>query len=245
MIERADIFANRENSQGEIVRKETHGGLSYDPEFQKLKPQAEEAFGKCDDAILVWCRDLFITRRRSGEIMQCNFQMVGTSAEAAQYGAAYSRTRAESPSIAIERSSEEFDNTRYLNSAIPFRKQYANPSHNVEVATSGKEIPWNVQYTLSLWTKFQEDMNYLKAEILKRLNPIDQVYIEGNRVDLKLISSSDTGDYEPGEGDEKVVKHEIIVELESGINPDQIVSPTISEIVLNYGTLESFEELYK
>jgi hypothetical protein len=67
--------------------------------------------------------------------------------------------------------------------------------------------------------------------------------IEGNPIDIKLISTTDNSDYEPGEGGDKVVKFDIIIELESGINPDQIESPTVCEIVLNYNTLESFEEL--
>ena len=242
MLERADIFPNKENSQGNIVRKESHGGLKV-ASYQKLRPIYEEAFGKCDDAVLAWCRDLFIVRRRSGNILQANVQMVVTSNEASQYGAAYVKARTEAPAIAVERSNEEYDPTRFLNPNIAFRKQYENPDQNTKVLLSGKEIPYNIQYTLGLWTKSQEDMNYLKAEILKRLNPIDQVYIEGNRVDVKYISSIDNSDLEPGEGEEKIVKYDIIIELESGLNPDQVESPTVNEVVLNYDTLESFESI--
>jgi hypothetical protein len=169
--------------------------------------------------------------------------MVTTSNEASQYGAAYVKSRVEVPAIAVERSNEEFDPLRYLWSGTVFRKQYENADNNIEVLKSGKEIPYLVQYTLGCWCKSQEDMNYLKAEILKRLNPFDYVYIEGNLVPIKYISTTDNSDLEPGEGEEKTVKYDIIIELESGINPDQVLCPTVSEVVLNYGTIESFEQI--
>ena len=216
-----------------------------DPNTERLLPKYEEAFGDADDAVLAWVSDLFIVRPASGKILKASVTMATKSLDVTQYGQAYSKGRTEVPAIAVMRTDFEYMESRYLPPWITFRADFPFQQRRDVCVCTPKEIPYDVTYTISIWTKTQQDMNYLLAEMARKLHKHAQLVIKNQRVDFRWVSTVDNSDLEPAEGENKVVRMDVMAVLETGIENDSIVKPTVNEITVDLSTSQTFHpELY-
>lgn len=209
------------------------------PNTERLLPSYAEAFGDADDAVLRLVSDLYLVRK-TGTILRVQTAMATKPTDLAQYGKAYAQGRTDVPAIAVMRTEQEYADDRYNPPWIAFKTDYPYPDRRDVVVKTPKEIPWNVQYTLSIWTKNQEDMNYMLHEMYRKFHRMAQIVIRNQRVDVKWVGSVDNSDLEPAEGESKTIRTDVMILVETGIECDSIMTPTASVISLDLSTVQTF-----
>lgn len=159
--------------------------------------------------------------------------------------------RVELPVISISRTSHSYNPLKFSPPYLPLRKRYVN-SDMSRAALYYRPAPYNVDYTLSLWSNYKRDAEYILYQILTRFNPLAEMRITDDHtvgnVQMLFKSSSDVSDKEIDHESIAKVKYEISYTAEAWLSlPEQIVPTILGTVqtteIVNHPTLQLIKEV--
>lgn len=77
-----------------------------------------------------------------------------------------------------------------------------------------KPMPWVLNYNVTVWGKFQQDLDIIAYKILSRFTPDSYLIAYGTPNLLKFQSHSDTSDLEPSDTD-RILRHDYQFDVEA------------------------------
>lgn len=186
----------------------------------------EEAFRKYSEAMKLWFQG-FIVPRTNGNI-KCEVIYASPNFATALRGATshaekpevnrdvtqklidLREDRTKIPIIAFTISSMNFLMDFELPAHIWYRTQDVDPSRK-EAEMKRKDLPYQLQFTASVWTKTKVDMNYLMQQILSQFGPDYVFIVENQEVSMHLESITDTSVLEAGTtGQYQLIRHDLV-----------------------------------
>lgn len=134
--------------------------------------------------------------------------------------------RVKLPLMSIYSNNFSFNQSRYTyHQAVNYFKNRQNHSKllsrekrdNDTVFGLARGIPVDINYQLTLWTYFVEDMNQILEQILLKFSPIAYIRIQGVQWEtiVKLDSIANNIDTEPGNAANRVIKFQIGMTVET------------------------------
>ena len=134
------------------------------------------------------------------------------------------------PMMSIVSNGMTFDQDRYCyHMALDYMREFlpdskpgfTNQERYVRDTVFGvaRGLPYNISYTLYIWTKYEEDASQILEQVVLKFSPIAYIRIRGVgwEVGVKLDSIADNKDLEPGDKNLRVIKHEIQLTAETFI----------------------------
>jgi hypothetical protein len=83
-----------------------------------------------------------------------------------------------------------------------------------ETIMSRKDLPYQLQYTCTIWTKSKVDMNYVLQQVLSQFAPDYVFEIDGQTVTMMLESVTDTSQLEIGTtGEYQLVRTDVVTTM--------------------------------
>ncbi len=137
--------------------------------------------------------------------------------------------RLQPPYLAITRTAENPDPSRFSPAYLPLRRRYLNNGRRMELVY--RPVPYLIDYTLDIWGEHKSDVEHALYVISSRFNPIASYYLDEQHVTyevvLKSISHSDQSDLEPEATAHAEVKKSINIQMEAWLPLPTKVVPTI------------------
>jgi hypothetical protein len=135
------------------------------------------------------------------------------------------------PILAISRTGLDYDLARYTYHQAKDYMRYLRPDNKpgFTIDEQGLErstvfgitrgIPINLKYTLYAWTMYIQDMNQILEQILLKFSQTAYIRVTGVpwEIIVKLESTGDNTNFEPGDQDIRVIKFEFNMTVETYI----------------------------
>jgi hypothetical protein len=192
----------------------------------------EEAFRKYSEEIQRWLQDIIVPRKDKNIQVEVvyGFPQLSTALRGAQTQQEKPEVnrelgqklidlredRARVPIIGFHISTMTYDQSRELPGEIFYRGKYLDDSKK-DIMMLNKEIPFILQYTLSCWTRYKSDMNYILQQILPRFNPNVVFLVDDQEIPCRLDSVVDTSALEVKDGATQLIRHDIIMNLDAWV----------------------------
>ena len=140
------------------------------------------------------------------------------------------------PLATISRDSMEFNPEKYSPVYHSMGFRYVNSS-GTKAAKFFRPVPYLVKYTITVWTEFKRDAEYILYQLVTRYNPIAEFkmndgHISGG-VQLRFDSVSDTSDKEMGFDQQANVRYELSTTAEAWLPLPEKIVPTVLGTVGN------------
>jgi hypothetical protein len=100
-----------------------------------------------------------------------------------------------------------------------------------------KEVPFILQYTLSVWTRNKSDMFYIHQQILSRFNPNVVFFIDNQEIPVRLDSIVDTSTLESAGGAYQLVRNDIIITMDAWMKRNAVTVRTVHREKLAYSEM--------
>lgn len=137
--------------------------------------------------------------------------------------------RLQPPYLAITRTGETPDPSRFTPAHLPFRRRHLNNGKRMELIY--RPVPYLIDYTLDIWGEHKHDVEHALYVISSRFNPIASYYLDEQHVTyevvLKSISHTDQSDLEPEAGTHAEIRKSITVQMEAWLPLPTKIVPTI------------------
>lgn len=194
-------------------------------EIVKEFPVVEEAFRKYSECMKAWLSGFFVPRNGSNikvEVMYSHPNLA-TALRSAQSHVDKEEVnrelsgrlvdlredRSKIPVIAFSITSMNYLMEHELPSYIYYPIQYVDDSKK-EIEMKRKDVPFQLQYTASIWTKSKSDMNYILQQILSQFAPTITFRVDNQEVNMLLESIVDTSALEAGNTAQyQLIRHDI------------------------------------
>jgi len=134
------------------------------------------------------------------------------------------KTRA--PIISFYPSTTTYDQSRELPGEIFYKAGFLDASKKDSILLN-KQVPFLVQWTLSIWTKYKSDMGYVRQQLLSRFNPNVVFLIENQEIPCRLDSIIDTSVMEAKDGSAQLIRNEVMISMDAWIKRDPATVRTI------------------
>jgi hypothetical protein len=148
------------------------------------------------------------------------------------------------PLLAIHSSEIKFARERYIyHKAQTFFQEVNNkPLHVTELKERdtvfgvARGIPVDIGYTLYAWTMYVEDMNQILEQILLKFSPMAYIKVQGVpwEIGINLDSIANNIDYEPGDKNERVIKYQFTMTVQTFVPQPIIRNKTVLEIKTDF-----------
>lgn len=132
------------------------------------------------------------------------------------------------PIMAINASGYQFNQNRYVyHKAVDYLRSYHTdwkPGFTVRerrdrdtVFGLSRGIPVDIDYTLYVWTLYEEDMNQILTQVITKFSPLAYIRVKGIpwEIGVKLNSIANNIDLEPGDKSNRVIKFQFNFTAES------------------------------
>jgi hypothetical protein len=209
----------------------------------------EEAFRKYSEEMQKWLQDIVVPRKDKTiqvEVLYGSPQ-ISTALRAApsqqekpevnrEFGQKLvdlREDRTKIPIIGFYISAMTYDQSRELPGEIFYKGQYVDDSKK-DIIMLNKEIPFVLQYTLSIWTKSKSDMFYIHQQLLNRFNPNIVFYIDKQEIPCRLDSIVDTSALEVRDGAYQLVRNDVVLTLDAWIKRNAASVRTVQRDKIAY-----------
>lgn len=139
------------------------------------------------------------------------------------------------PVISISRTGHKYNPEKFSPPYAPLRKRFVN-KQRTRVALSYRPVPYNVDYTMTIWASTKRDIEHALYQILLRFNPLAELRVSdlhnvGN-VQMILNDSSDESDKDAAAEQWAKIKYSISYTAEAWISiPEQVVPTIVGNVV--------------
>lgn len=155
------------------------------------------------------------------------------------------------PLLAIHSKSVEPSRERYIYHQA--RTFYPNnkPLHVTELKDRdtvfgvARGIPIDIGYTLYAWTFYIEDMNQILEQILLKFSPMAYIKVQGVpwEIDISLDSIANNIDFEPGDKNERVIKYQFEMTVQTFIPQPIQRAKTVLDIKTDFHNSTNAEDV--
>lgn len=213
-----------------------------DPGGATVIPRAEEAFRKYSERMKEFLNGLYIDRKDGPVPVEVvySFPNIATALRSApSYDAKpevnrelgqklvdLREERTKIPIIAFQISGYTYVMDRQLPGEIYYNVQYTDASKK-NIIRANKPVPFDLQYTLSIWTKTKADMFFVQQQILSKFNPTVTFEVDTQEIPVFLDSITDTSSLESATGTYQLVRNDIVLHLNAWIKRNDISVRTI------------------
>lgn len=134
------------------------------------------------------------------------------------------------PVASLNRGGHEFNKEKFSPPILTMQRRYTS-SRMDRVALVRRPVPFLVKYTLTVWSAWKRDADYILYQVLTRFNPLAEFvmsdgHIRGS-VQLRFEGSSDVSEKEVGFDQKAKVRYEFSMTAEAWLPLPEIVVPTI------------------
>ena len=138
------------------------------------------------------------------------------------------------PIISFYPSNTTYDQSREIPGEIYYKAGFLDASKK-DIIILNKEVPFLLQWTLSIWTKYKSDMSYVRQQLLNRFNPNVVFLVENQEIPCRLDSITDTSVLEAKDGTAQLIRNEVLISMDAWIKRDPAsVRTVIKEKVVFY-----------
>ena len=212
----------------------------------------EEAFRKYSEAIQVWLTGFFVPRKDKNIGLEVIYSApnIATALRAAPAQASkpdidrevsqklvdLREDRTKIPIASFNISSISFLMDFELPGIIYYPVQFVDASKK-ETLMARKDLPYQIQYTSTIWTKTKSDMNYILHQVLSQFAPDCVFEIDGQTVTMMLESVTDTSQLETGNtGAYQLIRTDIVTTMKQvWIKTNPIIVKTVLYQKMAYG----------
>lgn len=192
------------------------------------------AFHWLDTAMKHYWSDLRIPSKDSFRFVRTKIAGMRTSLQV--WTEALKHGRVKLPVIAVSRGTHEYNPEKFSPPYRPLWKRYVN-SARTRAAGIFRPVPYNVEYTLSIWAEHKRDAEYILYQILTRFNPLAELKASDGHnigcVQMKMNSSNDASEKEVSSEQYAKVKYEVTYVAEAWLSMPEKVMPTILGTVVS------------
>ena len=216
--------------------------LYRDPGGATVIPRAEEAFRKYSETMRDFLRGFFIERKDGPIPVEIVYSApnIATALRAApSYNAKpevnkelgeklvdLREDRTKIPIIAFQISAYTYQMDRQLPGEIYYNSQYTDDSKK-DIVRMNKPVPFDIQYTLSIWTKTKADMFFIQQQLLSKFNPAVVFEVETQEIPVFLESVTDTSSLESAQGNYQLIRNDVVLRVNAWIKREDISVRTV------------------
>ena len=138
--------------------------------------------------------------------------------------------RARLPLATISRERHEFNAEKF---SPPYRHlgyRYLNTGKSL-VAQYKRPVPYNVDYTLTIWAERKRDAEYIQYQALTRFNPLAEFRMSDGRIQgniqMKFGGSTDASEKETGFDQHANVRYEFSFTAEAWLPLPETITPVV------------------
>lgn len=128
----------------------------------------------------------------------------------------------------IRLSNKTDEDRRRYGSLIVFEKYWDKQKARAVRVASLPPVPVNISYRLSVWTKYQEDMDHITEQVHRKFNPDIEIYTKYNSTTKAyLIQESSEPPSQLADGENRIIRKTFEIEVQSFIpSPKFMVTST-------------------
>jgi hypothetical protein len=78
-----------------------------------------------------------------------------------------------------------------------------------------KPMPWELTYVVTIWTKYQIDMDIIMYRLLSRFTPDSYITAYGIAARTQLTNHTNTSDLEPGEATDRMIRNDLSLKVDA------------------------------
>jgi len=218
------------------VRQLGHSGAGRNPfdgtDFLAYPSDVEEflipGFRSLDDTIKQYWSGIRVPTKDSYRFMRVKIS--GGDKSLLVWADDLKEGRARLPLAAISRESHEYNPDKFSPPYAPISKRFVNTRKTL-VAKVYRPVPFNVNYTLTIWTEHKRDAEYILYQILTRFNPLAEFKmfdgkLQGN-IQMKFGGSTDASEKETGYDQHANVRYEASFTAEAWLPIPEEIVPTV------------------
>ena len=203
--------------EGDQATEPIHVEENLDPGFRYL-----------DEAMKNYWSDIRIPTKDSYRFMRT--KIAGASKSLQIWRDDLKHARVYLPVMSISRESHEYFPEKFSPPYIPMRKTAVNRDMS-RSKNIFRPVPYNVDYTLTIWAEHKRDAEHAMNQILVRFNPLAEFitsdgHISGT-ITNHLRGSSDNSEKEATAEQKAKLRYEITIRSEAWLSLPEKVVPTI------------------
>jgi hypothetical protein len=123
------------------------------------------------------------------------------------------------PIVSFYPSNTTYDQAREIPGEMFYKGNFVDASKK-DIIILNKEVPFILQWTISIWTKYKSDMAFIRQQLLNRFNPNVVFLVENQEIPCRLDSITDTSVLEAKDGTAQLVRNEVVISMDAWIKRD-------------------------
>jgi hypothetical protein len=205
-------------------------------------PVQEEAFRKYSESLVSWLRNITVPRNDKDIQVEVvygypEFATALRATPSQQVKPEVNRELGEKlvdlredrtrvPIISYFITNYTYDQSRELPGEIYYKGKFVDDSKK-DIVMLNKEVPFILQYTLAVWTKFKADMAQIQQQLLSRFNPNVVFLVDNQEIPCRLDGITDTSALEAKDGNYQLVRNDVIISMDAWLKRDPVSVRTI------------------
>lgn len=225
---------------------EVHGTKNLAPET--IIEVANKGFYVLDEGMKNWLSGIQVPTR-SGSKM-ASVHVVSHDKSILAWAQEFFDGRVPLPAISIQRQSWAFDSSHFTPPYKPFQTMFADISRK-RMRMIYRPIPFKVEFNITIWGQFKQDIEYIDANIITRCNPLGEFEVEDERlqqyVRVKHNGSTSQSEVDIDAKTKPKVQCEISMTADFALNVNEKLVPTILGKVVSIKEMDTNEvfEVYR
>ena len=143
--------------------------------------------------------------------------------------------RVKLPVISISRTGHTYNPQKFSPPYRNLHKRFVNRQRTMAAAFY-RPVPYNVNYTISIWAEHKRDAEYVLYQMLTRFNPLAELRVSDGIsvgcVQMKMDSSADSSEKEATSEQYAKVKYEVVYTAEAWLSiPPKIMPVILGKVV--------------
>jgi hypothetical protein len=138
--------------------------------------------------------------------------------------------RARLPLATISRERHEFNVDKFSPSYHNLGYRYLNSRKDL-VSQYKRPVPYNVDYTVTIWAEHKRDAEYIQYQALTRFNPLAEFRMSDGRIQgniqMTFGGSTDASEKETGYDQHANVRYEFSFTAEAWLPLPETIAPTV------------------
>lgn len=188
----------------------------------------EPGFRYLDDAMKLYWSDIRIPTKDSYRFMRAKIAGQSKSLQIWREDLKHARVRL--PVMSISRSSHEFQPEKFLPPYGAIRTEFINRA-GTKARQFFQPVPYNINYTLSIWAEHKRHAEHALNQILTRYNPLAEFIANDKHtygvVTMHMKSAEDVSEKEATAEQKAKIKYEIGIKAEAWLSLPTRIMPTI------------------
>jgi len=199
--------------------------VNYAPE--EIRQVATKGFFALDDGFKNWLSGIKIPTLDGYKVATAH--VVNQDRSILAWAQEFIDGRVSLPVISVQRTSWNFDVTRFTPPYVPIRGEFTDSTMRRKRMIY-RPIPFKVEYSCFIWSEYKQDAEYIDNDIIRRCNPLGEFMIEDEYYTqiarVKHTGTSDNSDIDVSKDRAKVI-YNLNFTLEYALPINEKIVPTV------------------